>query len=180
MRRKSVIDRIAAVSDLLDACDRDDLACAPEVMTAGLRRQTIILWATRLVRTDAAWWSRTRSTPSSPSSTASSSSVAPDQLADWRRRLDAPELKPFIRIGAWVGGDRDGNPNVDAEALRAAFATAGPGGAALLSGGGERPGRRAQPVGLAGRRSVPELTALADGVGRPVARTAPTSPIAAR
>ncbi|MFN7390847.1 phosphoenolpyruvate carboxylase, partial [Brevundimonas sp.] len=27
VRRKSVIDRIAAVSDLLDACDRDDLSC---------------------------------------------------------------------------------------------------------------------------------------------------------
>ena len=28
------------------------------------------------------------------------------ELADWRKRLDAPELTPFIRIGAWVGGDR--------------------------------------------------------------------------
>ena len=122
VRRKSVIDRIAAVSDLLDACDRDDLSCRPEVMTTGLRRQAVILWATRLVR-------NTGLVVQDEIDTVVSFlervflKVAPEQLIDWRRRLDAPDLKPFVRIGAWVGGDRDGNPNVDAQALRAAFAT---------------------------------------------------------
>jgi phosphoenolpyruvate carboxylase len=122
VRRKSVIDRIATVSDLLDACDRDDLACAPEVMINGLRRQTVILWATRLVRTTGLVVQDEIDTVVSFLERVFLK-VAPEQLIDWRRRLDAPELKPFIRIGAWVGGDRDGNPNVDANALRAAFAT---------------------------------------------------------
>jgi len=122
VRRKSVLDRIAAVSDLLDACDRDDLACAPEVMINGLRRQTVILWATRLVRTTGLVVQDEIDTIVSFLERVFLK-VAPEQLIDWRRRLDAPDLKPFIRIGAWVGGDRDGNPKVDADALRAAFAT---------------------------------------------------------
>lgn len=122
VRRKSVIDRIAAVGDILDACDRDGLACAPERLTHELRRQIVILWATRLVRvtglvvqdeidTVAAFLDRIFLR------------VVPAQLNDWRRRLDAPDLPPFLRVGSWVGGDRDGNPNVDAAVLKAAFHT---------------------------------------------------------
>ncbi|WP_235560344.1 phosphoenolpyruvate carboxylase [Brevundimonas sp. Leaf363] len=123
VRRKSVIDRIASVSALLDACDRDDLSCTPDILTKGLRRQIIILWATRLVRT-------TGLVVQDEIETVVSFldriflRVAPQQLDAWRRRLEAPDLKPFIRIGAWVGGDRDGNPNVNGETLTSAMATA--------------------------------------------------------
>ncbi|MBI2261140.1 MAG: phosphoenolpyruvate carboxylase [Caulobacterales bacterium] len=122
VRRKSVIDRIAAVSDLLDACDQNDLACAPEVLMAGLRRQTVILWATRLVRQAGLAVQDEIDTVVSFLERVFLH-VAPAQLADWRRRLQAPELAPFIRIGTWVGGDRDGNPNVDGGVLTAAFRT---------------------------------------------------------
>ena len=44
VRRKSVIDRIAAVSDLLDACDARGGACDLAARDAGLRRQAVILW----------------------------------------------------------------------------------------------------------------------------------------
>lgn len=123
VRRKSVLDRIAAVSDLLDACDRDGLACSPEVLTRGLRRQTVILWATRLVRNSGLVVQDEIDTVVSFLERIFLR-VAPAQLADWRKALDAPELQPFIRIGAWVGGDRDGNPNVDDRTLAAAMATA--------------------------------------------------------
>ena len=122
VRRKSVLDRIAAVSDLLDGCDEAELANAPEALTASLRRQTVILWATRLVR-------QAGMVVQDEIDTVVSFleriflHVAPAQLADWRRRLDAPDLEPFIRIGTWVGGDRDGNPNVDGAVLAAAFRT---------------------------------------------------------
>ncbi|MBU2419438.1 MAG: phosphoenolpyruvate carboxylase, partial [Alphaproteobacteria bacterium] len=122
VRRKSVIDRIAAVSDLLDACDQNDLACSPEVLMTGLRRQTIILWTTRLVRQAGLVVQDEIDTVVSFLERVFLR-VAPDQLADWRKRLDAPDLEPFIRIGTWVGGDRDGNPNVDGAVLSAAFRT---------------------------------------------------------
>ena len=32
-----------------------------------------------------------------------------------------PSLAMFLRIGSWIGGDRDGNPNVDAETLEIAL-----------------------------------------------------------
>ncbi|WP_427790034.1 phosphoenolpyruvate carboxylase [Brevundimonas diminuta] len=120
VRRKSVIDRTAAVGELLDGCDRDGIACDAETLKAALRRQIVILWATRLTRASALvvqdeidtvvdWLQRIFL------------HVAPAQLAEWRRLLEAPDLAPFVRIGSWVGGDRDGNPNVDASTLRAAF-----------------------------------------------------------
>ena len=122
VRRKSVLDRIAAVSDLLDSCDRDDLADAPDHLTRGLRRQTVILWATRLVRTTGLVVQDEIDTVVSFLERVFLL-AAPAQLADWRRRLNAPDLPPFIHIGTWVGGDRDGNPNVDATVLEAAFRT---------------------------------------------------------
>ena len=120
VRRKSVLDRTATVGELLDGCDRDGVACDAKTLKEALRRQIVILWATRLTRASALvvqdeidtvvdWLQRIFL------------HVAPAQLAEWRKLLDAPDLAPFLRIGSWVGGDRDGNPNVDADTLRAAF-----------------------------------------------------------
>lgn len=122
VRRKSVIDRIAGISDVLDACDRGGAACDIARRDAALRRQILILWSTRLVR-------QSRLVVQDEINTVTSFlervflAVAPERLQAWRELLDAPDLAPFLKIGSWVGGDRDGNPNVDAEVLSAAFRT---------------------------------------------------------
>ncbi|WP_370651890.1 phosphoenolpyruvate carboxylase [Brevundimonas sp.] len=122
VRRKSVIDRIAAISEILDHCDRAGDACSPAQINAPLRRQIVILWATRLVRTQGLVVQDEIDTVVSFLDRIFLR-VAPKQLSAWRRLLDAPGLQPFMRVGTWVGGDRDGNPNVDGTVLAAAFRT---------------------------------------------------------
>ncbi|RZJ39937.1 MAG: phosphoenolpyruvate carboxylase, partial [Brevundimonas sp.] len=163
VRRKSVIDRIAAVSDLLDTCDQNGAACDVEARDAGLRRQTTILWATRLVRQAGLVVQDEIDTVVSFLERIFLH-VAPAQLAEWRKRLDAPDLEPFIRIGTWVGGDRDGNPNVNGEVLTAAFRTQA---RAVLRFYLEEVNALGAELSLSGSMSVisPELEALAGGSG---------------
>jgi phosphoenolpyruvate carboxylase len=163
VRRKSVIDRIAAVSDLLDACDQTGAACDLKARDRGLRRQVTILWSTRLVRQAGLAVQDEIDTVVSFLDRVFLR-VAPAQLADWRRRLDAPDLAPFIRIGSWVGGDRDGNPNVDGAVLTAAF---GSQARALLRFYLEEVNALGAELSLSGSLSAvsPEMRTLAEASG---------------
>jgi phosphoenolpyruvate carboxylase len=94
----------------------------PRPIAEPLRRQIVILWATRLVRTQGLVVQDEIDTVVSFLDRIFLH-VAPEQLSAWRRLLDAPDLQPFMRVGTWVGGDRDGNPNVDGTVMAAAFRT---------------------------------------------------------
>jgi phosphoenolpyruvate carboxylase len=120
IRRKSIIDRVGAISALLDAIDGRHSPVEREQLQAELHRQVVILWKTRLLRP-------VRLVVNDEIDTVVGHiehtflRELPKLYAEWERALVDPALPSFFRAGSWVGGDRDGNPNVGADSLRAAF-----------------------------------------------------------
>jgi phosphoenolpyruvate carboxylase len=118
VRRKSIIDRQAAIgAGLAEMLHAEGGARAD--IERELKRQVAILWRTRLLRSN-------KITVADEIETALSFfgrsflPELPHLYAAWERLL--PEKPPsFLRPGTWVGGDRDGNPFVDAKAMRYVF-----------------------------------------------------------
>ena len=110
VRRKSMIDRETAIAVLLDTADSE-----PELL-----RQITLLWQTRPLRNvrpvvedeidSAMSYLRGSFVP-----------ALPKLYAQWEALLGG-SLASFLRPGNWIGGDRDGNPNVNAATLQAALA----------------------------------------------------------
>ena len=93
--------------------------------------------------------------------------------------LPGHTIAPFFRMGNWIGGDRDGNPNVGADTLQMALARQCENGAALLPDRVARTRRRTVDLGDAGARHARD--ARAGPKARPTtARTARTNRTGAR
>jgi phosphoenolpyruvate carboxylase len=127
VRRKSTIDREMEVADLLAARERGSLSAAELAANeAALRRAVLILWQTNLLR-------KTRLRVIDEVANGLSYydytflAELPRFYADLETELAkhglaaGDRLPSFLRIGSWIGGDRDGNPFVTEEALRAAL-----------------------------------------------------------
>lgn len=122
VRRKSVLDRQAAIAHHLEAYDQaqnDDTRVGIE---RELMREVSVFWRTRLLRNmriavadeidNAVSFFERSFLPE-----------LPKLYVHWRQVLGDPEqLTSFLRIGSWVGGDRDGNPYVTADVMRLALA----------------------------------------------------------
>ncbi|MFL5296520.1 MAG: phosphoenolpyruvate carboxylase [Phenylobacterium sp.] len=122
VRRKSVLDRVSAIADELDGYDRAAGDVERAAIERELMRQVSIFWRTRLLRSvklgvgdeveNAVSYFERSFLPE-----------LPRLYAHWLEVLGEPEdLPSFLRVGSWVGGDRDGNPYVTDEVMHAAMA----------------------------------------------------------
>lgn len=138
VQRKSILDAERAIAQLLAA--RDDIALR-QLAFAGkkdaltpieyaenekqMRTRVTQLWQTRLLRFS-------KLTVADEVENALSYYEAtflreiPRVYAELEKALgngsgSAPPVAPFLRMGQWIGGDRDGNPNVTAETLEYAL-----------------------------------------------------------
>jgi len=128
MRRRSTLDREREIAALLAERDRADIVPAERAEAdAAIARAVLTLWQTSILRrtrlevvdeivNGLAYFEFTllREVPRLHA-------AMEDHLAG-RGLLDA-RLPAFLRMGSWIGGDRDGHPYVDASTLGAALAS---------------------------------------------------------
>jgi phosphoenolpyruvate carboxylase len=123
VQRKSVLDTEMKIADLIET--RDRMRLTPEESaenSESLRRTVLALWQTRMLRKQRlavidevanglAFYDHTflRELPRLYAG-------LEDELRDRGIPL-TDELPSFLRMGSWIGGDRDGNPYVTAEVL---------------------------------------------------------------
>ena len=129
VQRNSILDAERDIAQLLSA--RDDIrakaaafnarkdALSPRELAANeaqMRARVLQLWQTRLLRF-------TKLTVADEVENALSYYEAtflreiPRLYADLERELGQQPVRSFLRMGQWIGGDRDGNPNVNAQTL---------------------------------------------------------------
>lgn len=128
VRRKSTIDREMEIATLLDRCQRTQLtADERDAADEQLRRAVLTLWQTNLLRrtkltvldevaNGLSFYDYTFFTQLPRLLCALEDRLQPEGAAD--QTHTSRELAPFLRMGSWIGGDRDGNPFVTADVLR--------------------------------------------------------------
>ncbi|MFH2140746.1 MAG: phosphoenolpyruvate carboxylase [Pseudomonadota bacterium] len=125
VQRKSILNCQLVISKLL--ADRDRLDMTPEELDENeetLHRFVLILWSTRMLRTTKlkvedevnnglSFYDYTflREIPKLYGN------IEKQLEKSFGQRFDLP---PFLRVGSWIGGDRDGNPFVTHEVMLAA------------------------------------------------------------
>jgi phosphoenolpyruvate carboxylase len=114
--RKSMLDHRNRIAQLMRERDAGRLETSDgEVLEQALTRQIALLWQTRALR-------RERLYVADEVDTAQAYMreiflrVIPPLYARFERVLGC-RPQSFLRLGSWIGGDRDGNPHVTAESL---------------------------------------------------------------
>ncbi len=129
VQRKSILDAERAIAQLLTA--RDDIkvratavnaskdALTPRELSANeeqMRARVLQLWQTRLLR-----FSKLTVADEVENALSYYESTflreIPKLYAELERALGQHPVHSFLRMGQWIGGDRDGNPNVNAQTL---------------------------------------------------------------
>ncbi len=123
VQRKSILDCQLIIARLLS--DRDRMDMTPDELAdneEALRRFVLILWHTRMLRT-----SRLTVPDEIKNGLAyyryTFLAEIPKIYADLEKQLEQRygrrmDIPPFLRVGSWIGGDRDGNPFVTHEVMK--------------------------------------------------------------
>jgi phosphoenolpyruvate carboxylase len=129
VQRKSILDAERDLAQLLTA--RDDIkvkaasvnaskdALTPRELAANeeqMRARVLQLWHTRLLRFTKLTVADEVENALSYYETTFLREI-PKLYADLERELGQQPVHSFLRMGQWIGGDRDGNPNVNAQTL---------------------------------------------------------------
>ena len=125
VQRKSILDAERAIARLLAERDEPDILPRERADNeAQIRARVTQLWQTRLLRF-------TKLTVADEIENALSYYEATflSQIPRLYRELEEglgegnqlADIAPFLRMGQWIGGDRDGNPNVTAQTLELAL-----------------------------------------------------------
>jgi phosphoenolpyruvate carboxylase len=117
VQRRSTLDAEHAIAALLAAREQCRTAAELRDNEAELHARVVQLWQTRILRT-ASLTVRDEIDNVLLYYRSTFISEIPKLYEDLERRLGAP-VAPFFHMGNWIGGDRDGNPNVDAQTLEA-------------------------------------------------------------
>ncbi len=121
--RKSMLDHRNRIAELMRQRDAGyGETPQGELIEEGIAAQIALLWQTRALR-------RERLYVADEVDTALTYlrdiflPVVPVLYARWERLLGQRPAS-FLRLGSWIGGDRDGNPHVTADSLRSALGRA--------------------------------------------------------
>jgi len=121
VQRKSILDAERAIAELLAARTTTMSTRELAANEALLRARVTQLWQTRMLRTAKL---TVEDEIDNALSYYRSTFLAqiPILYEEIEAALPGHAIAPFFRMGQWIGGDRDGNPFVDATTLRTAFA----------------------------------------------------------
>ncbi|WP_309611070.1 phosphoenolpyruvate carboxylase, partial [Sphingomonas sp.] len=163
VRRKSMLDHRNRIADLMQLRDSGATVTPDgDLVEQAILRQIALLWETRPLRREKLYVADEVETAVSymrdiflP--------VLPALYARWDRIL-GQRPPSFLRLGSWIGGDRDGNPFVDAASLRLALARSS---AAVLGHYLDTVHALGAELSISSELAVvtPELLALADASG---------------
>ena len=127
VQRKSILDAERAIADLLSARDQIRAREADALQSQELadnerylKARIVQLWQTRLLR-----FTKLTVTDEIENALSYYESTFLTQIPrlykQLERELGGRSVPSFLRMGQWIGGDRDGNPNVNADTLREAL-----------------------------------------------------------
>lgn len=128
VQRKSILDAQRDIARLLAERDQPMTAREREHNTAQLRAKVTTLWQTRMLRNtrlmvvdeieNALSYYRTTFLHGIPRLMRElEEDIAAVFPASRKAKSEPAPLPPFFQMGSWIGGDRDGNPNVTADTL---------------------------------------------------------------